>query len=1046
MHCTFHVANNYMTRRIIVLAILVIRVGGVLTNSFSQSQIASGDIEGSVTDSTVAVLGGAEVSLTNIETGVTRTVLTDEGGRFRFFLLAPADYEIKIHLEAFSTYTRRPVHVSVGGTVSIDVVLKPASIQQEVFVEESVSSIDATRTQQSDTIIERQISNLPINERSFLNLSLLTPGVTDSTALISFTLPQASSSGLSFLGQNGRANNITIDGLDNNDGAVAGVRATLSQEAVQEFQINRSNFSAEFGHASGGLINIVSKSGTNRFGGAVFAFFRDEALDARNPFAFGPNNSRIDPEFSRQQLGFVFSGPIHKDRTRFLVSHEVLRQRESRFVTFLENTDFFQPSSAQKALIKGLMSIPSPRSQDIGAMLNTYLPTSRGVFPETVKLLESNSGVFPFRNNDNTASIRLDHAPSPLNQMFGRLGFSDVDTIGGAVGGLKGPSRGANFSIRDYSGAVGDSHFFRSTVVNEFRFQFANRDYRASPADAFGPEVTINGVAALGRDYFLPSWRNEKRWQWLDNVTVAKGKHEIKFGADSHYLPFNTRTDVFLGARFIFGEGIPLSDIVDRVAGSGTASWVESTLALNGRSDLIPTLATSITSLQAFNFALPIIYQQGFGDPRASLENRMFSGYVQDNFKIASDFRLNLGLRYDIEFQPWPVHRDRNNFGPRFGFAYSSDSRTAIRGGYGIYYAPLFEAVAFVARVLDGTKISQVFVPLNGLPAFGVPVTSAQVWSLAKEKHVFGKRSLSESDIASLGFGPGATPPVLLKTDPALASPYSQQFSFGVDRSVWDMNISGNYLGNRGVKLIRSRNVNLRQTGTNGFGPVFGPIDPAILQDNQVESSGSSIYHGFAVSATKRSRDNFLLQVSYTLSKVIDDTVDFITDLQPANQLDLRNERSVSSFDQRHRLTISSVLDSVKGIKVAPLFTYSSGHPFNLLLGFDANNDSQANTDRPLFAGRNTGRGPNAISFDLRVAKEFRLRRHSNYRFESVVEGFNIFNRVNFSGVNNIVGTAPFTNYRVEGRRHAKPADPLGFTSAFDPRQIQLGLKFKFRG
>ena len=166
-------------------------------------------------------------------------------------------------------------------------------------------------------------------------------------------------------------------------------------------------------------------------------------------------------------------------------------------------------------------------------------------------------------------------------------------------------------------------------------------------------------------------------------------------------------------------------------------------------------------------------------------------------FKIASDLRLNLGFRYDMEFQPWPVHRDRNNFGPRFGFAYSSDSRTAIRGGYGIYYAPLFEAVAFVARVLDGAKISQVFVPLNGLPAFGVPVTSAQVWSLAKEKNVFGKRSLSPSDIASLGFGPGATPPVLLKTDPALANPYSQQFSLGVERSVWDMNISGNYLGNR---------------------------------------------------------------------------------------------------------------------------------------------------------------------------------------------------------------------------------------------------------
>ena len=211
------------------------------------------------------------------------------------------------------------------------------------------------------------------------------------------------------------------------------------------------------------------------------------------------------------------------------------------------------------------------------------------------------------------------------------------------------------------------------------------------------------------------------------------------------------------------------------------------------------------------------------------------------------------------------------------------------------------------------------------------------------------------------------------------------------------------------------------------------------------------VSHGFAVSATKRSRDKFLLQVSYTLSKVIDDTVDFITDLQPANQLDLRNERSVSSFDQRHRLTISSVLDSVKGIKVAPVFTYSGGHPFNLLLGFDANNDSQANTDRPLFAGRNTGRGPNAISFDLRVAKEFRFRRHSNYRFEGVVEGFNILNRVNFSGINNIVGTAPFTDYRVEGRRHDNDSVITAcrfpcYAGARRPDQAQAGVQHFLTG
>src|SRR5262245_44350398 len=1015
----------------------------VCVNCFAQSQTSSGDIKGTVTDSTGAVLPGAMVTVTNIDTGIERSAVSDDRGNFRLFLLPPADYELKVQSTGFSIYTRRPVEVTVGQTVVIDAVLQPAAVQQEILVQETPFQVETEKTQQSDTITEKQIENLPINERNFLNFSLLTPGVTDSKALISFGLPQAPTSGLSFLGQNGRSNNVTIDGVDNNDDAVAAVRSTMSQEAVQEFQINRSNFSAEFGRAGGGLINIVSKSGSNRYNGSVFAFVRNEALDARNPFAFGANNSDIDPPYNRLQAGFILGGPIKKDRSFFFLSYEGLRQRESRFVTFLENTNFFQPTASQRALIDGLAAIPNPQLQLLAATLNGALTPSRQTFPGTVALLESNSGVFPFRNNDNTASLRLDHSLSGSNQMFGRLSFSDIDTIGGGTGGLKTPSRGANYSIQDTAGVFGDSHFFGANLANEFRFQFANRNYKALPADAFGPEITINGVAALGRDFYLPSTRTEKRWQWLDNVTVVKGKHEIKFGGDVQYLPFDTTTEVFLGGRFIFGEGIPLGLVLDSVLGPGTTTSTGAGLASAGRSDLIPNLSASITSLQAFNFGLPIVYQQGFGNPSATLSNKMLAGYVQDRFRAASKLTLNFGLRYDKEFQPAPVHRDGNNFGSRFGFSYSPDSRTAIRGGYGIYYSPLFEAVAFVARVLDGTQISQVFVPLTGLPAFGINATSGQVWGLGKQRNVFGNRTLTTADIAALGLRPGVTPPVLLRTDADLVNPYNQQFSYGVERSVLGLNVSANYIGNRGVKLIRSRNVNLRQTGTNAYGPVFSPINPAILQDNRVESSGSSIYHGLAVSAAKRYSNHYQVQVSYTLGKAIDDTVDFITDLQPANQLDLRNERSLSAFDQRHRLIVSGVLDPIAGITVSPIFTYASGHPFNLLLGFDANTDTQANTDRPAFAGRNTGRGPNYIGMDLRISKEFSLKRDSNYRLEAIAEAFNLFNRVNFSGVNNVVGTTRLASYSVEGNRQAKPADPLGFTSAFDPRQIQLGVKFK---
>src|SRR5262249_43138833 len=422
------------------------------------------------------------------------------------------------------------------------------------------------------------------------------------------------------------------------------------------------------------------------------------------------------------------------------LSYEGLRQRESRFVTFLENTDFFQPTASQRSLIQGLSAIPNPTLQGLAATLSSVLTTSRQLFPATVSLLEANSGVFPYRNNDNTASLRLDHSVSGSNQVFGRLTFSDIDTVGGGTGGLKTPSRGANYSIQDYAGVFGDSQFWGSRLVNEFRFQFANRDYDALPADPFGPEITINGVAALGRDFYLPSKRTEKRWQWLDNMTVVAGKHQIKFGGDVHYLPFDTTTQVFLGGRFIFGEGIPLSLVGDALIGPGATASIAAALTAAGRSDLVPNLFSSITSLQAFNFGLPIVYQQGFGDPNATLNNKLLGAYIQENYKPTPKLTLNLGLRYDMEFQPTPLHRDRNNFGARYGFSYSPDSHTAIRGGYGIYYSPIFEAVAFVARVLDGQQISQVFVPLTGLP--GISATSRDVWALGKQKNIFGTRTL----------------------------------------------------------------------------------------------------------------------------------------------------------------------------------------------------------------------------------------------------------------------------------------------------------------
>ena len=339
----------------LVVSLLIVGTAG---NAMPQAQMSSGDLKGTVKDPTEAVLPGAAVTVTNMETGVERRTASDAVGSYRFLVLPPGTYELKAEVAGFAAYTRRPIQITVGQTVIIDPQLQPAGIQQEVIVQEPAPVLETARIQQSDTVTEERIQNLPINERNFLNFSLLTPGVTDAKGLVTFSLPQTSTSDLSFLGQSGRSNSVTIDGVDNNDNAVAAVRSTLSQDAVQEFQINRSNYSAEFGRASGGLINIVSKSGTNSRHGNAFAFWRDQAFDARNPFAFGAGGSPIDPPYSRQQAGFTLGGPIKRDKTFFFVSYEGLRQRESRFVSFLENTRFFQPTASQEALISGLASSP----------------------------------------------------------------------------------------------------------------------------------------------------------------------------------------------------------------------------------------------------------------------------------------------------------------------------------------------------------------------------------------------------------------------------------------------------------------------------------------------------------------------------------------------------------------------------------------------------------------------------------------------------------------------------------------------------------------
>ncbi len=1066
-----------MKRVITILAVGVLATAGL----WAQAQSSTADLIGVVKDATGGVLPGVDITVRNVNTGFTRAAVTDDVGSYRIPLLPPGEYEIRAEFPSFQTKVFQGVTLTVGQSANLDITLEVQTSETEVTVISNADVIEKQRTVQSATISQVEINNLPINGRNFLDFALLTPGVGDRNILTTEAAVQAPTSGISFGGQDQRSNYLTVDGVDNVDPISNSVRSTLSQEAIQEFQINRNTFSAEFGRARGGVINIVSKSGANQFHGSGFFFFRDDSFDARNTFA-----READPLFERYQYGGTVGGPIVKDRTFFFASYEGLDRDESLFVTFLDDPTIFQPTPSQLDLFGFLASTGVPSLEFLSAAFIDprfgALQTLESNFPTTLRIFERESGTFPFQADSDTFSVKVDHQASQNNQMVFRFNFNDSFTDNANFGALEGVSNGVQFDSRDYAVVFTDTHIFSPSTLNEFKFQFANRDFEVLTNDPFGPQLTLSGVAEFGREFFNPTGYNEKVFQFTENLTLIRGGHTLKVGADLNVLDFDGFAAVFLGGRFSFGERIPLASILDAQLGPGTTAGLIRQLSTPvaagglGRPDLAPNLLAPISTLQSFNFGLPISFLQGFGDPFTGYKYPQLALYLQDTWKVRENFTLNLGVRYDIDWRTettnvvnnTPLFQfedaavdDRNNFAPRFGFAWDpgNNGRTVIRGGYGIFYQNFFQAIAFVSQVLSG-QISQVFLPLTGLPQIGIPTTSADIFEQVCPSGDCQAGISGQQALQNLGITPGTTPSVILPGAGDVVNPYSHQAGLGVEQALGrDWSISFDYSLNKGVHLIRSRDINVNPVGPNQF---LGLRDPRFIQINMIETSASSIYHGFAANLKKRFSGNFSFNLAYTLAKAIDDTTDFITPLQPNNQANLAGERSLSTFDQRQRLVFSGVFQSpwqtgrgngfVKNLLgdwvVSPIITAASGKPFNLLNGFDRNNDTHEETDRPLQTdltqvGRNTGEGPDFFATDLRLSRRFRLTREDTY-FEFIFEAFNLFNNVNYSGVNNVVGSALLADARVQGSANIPSNRPLGFTSAFDPRQIQFGIRFVF--
>src|SRR2546426_560998 len=579
---------------------------------------SSGDIRGVVTDPAGAVIAKATIVAEDRKRAIRRTSVTDGNGQYEFTGLPPGTYRVTAKISGFQTEILKDVTVSVGQTLLLDIGMKISSGTEVIEVTSEPPVVEPERSHQADTVSEQFIADLPIDRRDYLTYTLLMPGVSDSTRLASdqdFRVKQTPQSGLSFYGSNGRGNSVTVDGGEANDDA-GGVRLTLSQEAVQEFQINRSNYSAELGGASGAAINIVSKSGTNQFHGSLYGFFRNDAMDAADPFAisqalkpgdqFNPGVSdlqgtNIKNSLSRRQYGGTAGFPIKKDKTFLFAAFEGLRQDAQNAVPILTNTHRYQ------------------------------------------------------------ASVRLDHHLSDQNELFLRYNYTHDLEESPDVQSLTGFTRGSSIHAYDNTIRAGWFHLFSQSTQNALQAQFNYSTFNVIPniPAEVGPDIP--GFANVGAQIFLPSLTIARRPSVTDSFTMIRGSHTLKFGGEELLRGNHTESHTFFPGRFVFGN-LP--------GGLLSPCMFPSASPTSPNPCGLISQGAFINSLQSVSLGVPQFYEQGFGNPNYNYPRNFAAFFWQDSWKIRQNFTLNYGLRYELDSQYGPLKADKDNFAPRISFAW----------------------------------------------------------------------------------------------------------------------------------------------------------------------------------------------------------------------------------------------------------------------------------------------------------------------------------------------------------------------------------------
>ena len=1044
----------------------------VLIASAVAQDASTGAIRGTVSDPSGSRIVGARVWAVDSATERTYTAETNSEGVFVFEMLPPGDYGVRADAAGMRSELRPTQHVPVGGLLQLDFRLTLAAVNEAITVSEPPSLVETQTSTVSSVIDEGAISDLPLNGRRFSDLALLDGGVTQDPR----GLTSASNGDLAYGGIRGTQTSYLVDGADNNNSFFAQARGRyrapyqFSNEVVKEFRVSTNSYGAELGRAGGAVVNVVTKSGSNRYHGSAFYYLRDSRFNAQPAF------TDFKPTDRQQQYGFTLGGPLRRNRTFFYGGFDQHIFRVPTVVQFIGG---------------GYQVIPQSGNYPIVAP--DYEASDQALVFAAANRLSQMGGEYRSRLLGNTAFAKVDFSLSPRHFLSARLNTSRYYGSNNVFFDPASPvtsyaiSDNGEERVATESGTVSLTSSLSQQLVSHLRLQFS-RDLQQSFSNSDAALTQIYDVIeGFGRSTILPRRTREHKLQVAETLSFDGRRHSWKFGGDLMRTWIYNYFPSLFGGEYIF-DNIKVNPWTFEPMVGGT----------------------ELTPLRAWAHGVPRYYMQNFGTAFSHPDTNEYAAFVQDTIRVTDRLALNLGVRYDLQTftheglvtNPlWPdsgkVPLDTNNFGPRVGFAYSlgNDRPFVIRGGYGLFYTRIPQMYTSAIATDNGLASTHLFLDNTDFydrklfPTYPAPLVNCALTATACAAPA-GIAGRLETEISAFS--------------PQFQTPRVHQASLSLEREIADrMAVGASYLFVNGDGLIRARDVNLPSpstlrypvfddSGNNLLGyytvdsfstwqltdslscpwaPCINPLHrplPQLGAINVFESAATSTYHGLTFSFRRRMTHGLYFRVAYTYAHAIDDGQDALVAGRPVtvqNTYSPNAERASSVTDQRHRFVASWIVEPrpfhagqeflgtlFNDWRFSGTVTAGSGRPMDARILGDPNQDLNSGNDRLPGYGRNAFTGPNYTTTNVRLSRELHLG--ERFRLIALGEVFNLMNRLNQrvnlsdDGFQNSAGRFVQLDKRLGlnyfPAQYRVTNNFLQATSAYAPRQVQLALRLVF--